>query len=63
MNVFAEFDRRMVAEWEARLKAASEAGDITAFEHAEKELANYRAMLAQSCPALSDGHSPDAPCR
>lgn len=43
-----------VAEWEAKLKAASEAGDVDAFLHAEAELENCRAMLEQSSGSLKN---------
>lgn len=41
----AEWYRERIAEWEAKRKAASEAGDYPAFEAAERELKNYREML------------------
>ncbi|EGY53167.1 hypothetical protein HMPREF9371_0658 [Neisseria shayeganii 871] len=41
----AEWCREQIAEWAAKLKAASEAGDYPAFEVAERELANYKQML------------------
>ena len=40
-----EFCRQRIAEWEAKLKAASEAGDYPAFQVAERELKNYQEML------------------
>ncbi len=45
-NPYADFARRMLAEQEAAKKAASEAGDYDAFQAAEREAANYAAMLA-----------------
>lgn len=41
----ADWCRKMIAEWEAKRKAASGAGDYPAFEAAERELENYREML------------------
>lgn len=41
----ADFCRRMIAEWQAKSKAASEAADLAAFEAAERELKHYRQML------------------
>lgn len=41
-----DFCRRMISEWEQKSRAASEAADLAAFEHAERELSNYRTMLA-----------------
>lgn len=40
-----EFARRQIEKWEAESKSASEKGDYTAWQHAERELANYREML------------------
>lgn len=40
-----KFVRRQIEKWEAELKSASEKGDYTARQHAERELANYREML------------------
>lgn len=41
----ADWYRERIAEWEAKSKAASEAGDYPAFQAAERELKNYREML------------------
>lgn len=43
----ADFCRRMIADWEAKGREASERGDLAAFETAERELKNYREMLAR----------------
>lgn len=43
----ADFCRRMIAEWQQKSREASERGDYKAFEVAERELANYREMLAR----------------
>lgn len=40
-----EFCRRMIAEWEAKSREASENADLKAFEFAESEIKNYKAML------------------
>ena len=41
----ADFYQRMVDEWEAKLKQASEQGDYDAWQHAEREVENYKMML------------------
>lgn len=43
----AERIERWIAEWETKRDAAREAGDYDAFAAAEREIANYRQMLAQ----------------
>ena len=43
----AEKIERWIAEWETKRDAAREAGDYDAFAAAEREIANYRQMLAQ----------------
>ena len=43
--MMADFYRRMIAEWEAKQKQASEGGDYAAWQRAERELGNYRQML------------------
>ena len=43
----AERIERWIAEWEAKRDVAREAGDYDAFAAAEREIANYRQMLAQ----------------
>lgn len=43
-----EFYERMIAEWSEKLKQASESADYGKFQEAERELENYRQMLA-SC--------------
>ena len=40
-----EFYQRLLAEWEAKLKQASEHGDYDAWQHAEREAENYKLML------------------
>ena len=40
-----EFLKARIAEWEEKRKQASENADFKAFEFAESELKNYRAML------------------
>lgn len=45
MNHQADFYARKLAEWQAKSKAASEAADLKAWEHAEREIENYRQML------------------
>ena len=39
-----EFHQRLLEEWEARLKQASEHGDYAAWQHAEREIENYKMM-------------------
>lgn len=36
---------RQIQYWQQKSREASEAADIDAFNHAERELANYQAML------------------
>lgn len=40
-----EFLEARIAEWEEKRKQASENADLKAFEFAESELKNYKAML------------------
>lgn len=40
-----EFCDARIKEWEAKLKQASENADLKAFEFAESEIKNYKAML------------------
>lgn len=40
-----EFLKARIAEWEAKSKQASENADLKAFEFAESEIKNYKAML------------------
>ena len=40
-----DFYQRLLAEWEAKLKQASEQGDYDAWQHAEREVENYKMML------------------
>jgi len=40
-----EFCKRMIAEWEAKSREASEKADLAAFEFAEREIKNYQEML------------------
>ena len=40
-----EFYQRLLEEWEAKLKQASEHGDYAAWQQAERELENYKQML------------------
>lgn len=42
-----EFCERMIAEWEAKSREASEKADLAAFEFAQREIKNYKAMLKQ----------------
>lgn len=42
-----EFCERMIAEWEAKSHEASEKADLAAFEFAQREIKNYKAMLKQ----------------
>ena len=42
-----EFCKRMIAEWEAKSREASEKADLAAFEVAQREIKNYKAMLKQ----------------
>ena len=42
---YREFCQRMIAEWEAKSREASEKADLAAFEFAEREIKNYREML------------------
>lgn len=37
---------RMISEWLEKLKQASESADYVKFQEAERELGNYRQMLA-----------------
>lgn len=39
------FCEKMIKEWQAKSKRASEYADFKAFEFAERELANYKQML------------------
>ena len=41
----AEFYRRMITEWEAKQKQASEDGEYAAWQQAEREIENYKLML------------------
>lgn len=43
----AERIERLIAEWERAKEIATETCDYKAFERAEREIANYRQMLAQ----------------
>lgn len=43
----AEKIERWIAEWERAKEIATETCDYKAFERAEREIANYRQMLAQ----------------
>jgi len=45
MNNQLKFVERQIAEWEAKSKEASENADFKAFEFAESEIKNYKAML------------------
>lgn len=45
MNNQLKFVERQIAEWEAKQKEASENADFKAFEFAQSELKNYKAML------------------
>lgn len=45
MNNQLKFIERQIAEWEAKSKEASENADFKAFEFAQSELKNYKAML------------------
>lgn len=45
MNNQLKFVERQIAEWEAKSKEASENADFKAFEFAQSEIKNYRAML------------------
>lgn len=40
-----EFCERMIAEWGAKSREASEKADLAAFEFAEREIKNYQEML------------------
>jgi hypothetical protein len=40
-----EFCERMIKEWQAKSREASENADLAAFEQAEQELSNYTEML------------------
>ena len=40
-----EWIKKQIEYWKAKSREASEAADIEAFNHAERELANYQAML------------------
>lgn len=40
-----EFCERMIKEWQAKSREASENADLAAFELAESEIKNYQAML------------------
>ncbi len=40
-----EFLKARIAEWEEKRKQASEEADLKAFELAESEIKNYKAML------------------
>lgn len=40
-----EFCERMISEWEAKSREASEKADLAAFEFTEREIKNYREML------------------
>lgn len=42
-----EFCERMIAEWEAKSREAGEKADLAAFEFAQREIKNYKAMLKQ----------------
>ncbi|MFC2306127.1 MAG: hypothetical protein ACFNKE_03360 [Neisseria elongata] len=42
-----EFCERMIAEWEAKSREASEKADLAAFKFAEREIKNYWEMLKQ----------------
>ena len=42
-----EFCKRMIAEWEAKSREASEKADLAAFEFAQREIKNYKVMLKQ----------------
>ena len=44
----AEFYLRMITEWEAKQKQASEDGDYAAWQRAERELENYKQMLERA---------------
>ena len=46
--MMADFYQRMVDEWEAKLKQASEHGDYAAWQRAERELENYKQMLERA---------------
>lgn len=45
MNNQLKFIERQIAEWEAKSKEASENADFKAFEFAQSEIKNYKAML------------------
>lgn len=40
-----EFCERMIKEWQAKSREASEKADLTAFEFAEREIKTYKDML------------------
>lgn len=40
-----EFCERMIKEWQAKSREASENADLATFEQAEQELSNYTEML------------------
>ncbi|MGN6971587.1 hypothetical protein ACTHSM_05925 [Neisseria sp. P0009.S001] len=40
-----EWIKKKIEYWKAKSREASEAADMEAFDHAERELANYQAML------------------
>lgn len=40
-----EWIKKQIEYWKAKSREASEAADMEAFDHAERELANYEAML------------------
>ena len=42
-----DFIKKQIAEWEAKSREASEKADLAAFEFAEREIKNYKAMLKQ----------------
>lgn len=42
-----EFCQRMIVEWEAKSREASAKADLAAFEFAQREIKNYKAMLKQ----------------
>ena len=46
MNLNVEFCQRMIDEWIQKSRQASEDADLMAFEQAELELKNYKAMMA-----------------
>lgn len=45
MSHAADFYRRQLEYWQAQSRQASENADYAAFQAAEREAANYRAML------------------